>query len=68
MSAAIEARIEALLEMLEEDPDDALGHFLVATELSKLRDFARAALHYRQVLALDLSYSAAYRGLGRSLM
>ena len=64
---ALMARIEGLLELLEEEPD-ALTHFMLATELLKAERPAEAIEHYRAVLALDPEYSAAYRGLGRELL
>ena len=53
-------------DSLEDDPD-ALGHFMLAQELSKVGEHAEAAENFRAVLALDGDYSAAYRGLGRAL-
>ena len=66
--AAILARVEGLLEMIEEEPDDALGHFMVAVELGKLSRHDEAETHYRAVLGLDDEYTAAWRGLGRCLV
>jgi len=61
--AAILARIEGLLEMIEEEPDDELGHFMVAVELGKVGRHAEAERHYREVLRLEPEYTAAWRGL-----
>jgi len=66
--AAILARIEGLLEMIEEEPDDELGHFMVAVELGKVGRHAEAERHYREVLRLEPEYTAAWRGLGRCLV
>ena len=67
MDPAIAARIEGLREIIEDEPD-ALGHYMLAQELSKVDEHTEAAEHFRAVLALDGDYTAAYRGLGRSLM
>ncbi len=64
---ALLARIEGLQELLDEEPD-ALTHFMLATELVKAGRGADAAGHFRSVLGLDPSYTAAYRGLGRELL
>jgi len=66
MDPLIAARIEGLREILEDEPD-ALGHFMLAQELSKVDEHQEAAEHFRAVLALDADYSAAYRGLGQTL-
>jgi uncharacterized protein HemY len=67
MDAAIRARIEGLREIIEDEPDDELGHFMLAQELSRVGEHAEAAAHFRAAIALKADYTAAFRGLGKAL-
>jgi len=59
-------RIEDLREIVADEPD-ALGHFMLARELTKVDQFDEAVKHSKAALALDPDYTAAYRCLGRAL-
>lgn len=63
---ALRARIEALEELVADEPDDDTARFMLATELARVAEHARAAEHFRAVLAHDPEYTAAWRGLGRA--
>ena len=57
-------RIHELLELLAEEPEDALLRLMLGKEYAAAGDFAAAAPHLEQAVALDPRYSAAYRELG----
>ncbi len=57
-------RIRELHELLAEEPDDALLRMMLGKEYAAGGDFAAAAPHLEQAVALDPGYSAAYRELG----
>ena len=64
--AAIRARIEGLEEILLDEPEDTTTRFMLATELARVGEHARAAAHFGAILEADPDYTAAYRGLGRA--
>jgi len=57
-------RIHDLLELLAEEPDDAMLRLMLGKEYLALGDPAAALPHLEQAVALDPRYSAAYRELG----
>jgi Tfp pilus assembly protein PilF len=57
-------RIRELLELLTDEPDDALLRLMLGREYVAAGDHAAAAPHLEQAVALDPRYSAAYRELG----
>lgn len=63
---AIRERIADLEELVADEPDDVTARFMLATELARVREHARAADHFRAILAQDPEYTAAWRGLGRA--
>lgn len=60
-------RIAPLLAMLDRGQDSALLRFSLGNEYVAAGDFAAAAEHLRQAVAMDRSYSAAWKLLGRAL-
>ena len=64
MTPAIIATLEKLLDGPR---DSALLRYSLGTEWLKAGDPARAAAYYRQAVAKDPHYSAAWKGLGRAL-
>lgn len=59
-------RIDDLREMVADDPEDALGWFMLGTELGKAGRFAEAREALERVVALDEGYSAAWRALAEA--
>lgn len=57
-------RIHELLELLAEEPADALLRLLLGKEYVAAGDWAAALPHLEQAVALDPRYSAQYRELG----
>jgi Tfp pilus assembly protein PilF len=58
----------ANLEKLLDGPrDGALLRFSLGTEYLKLGEAARAAQYFRDAIARDPNYSAAWKGLGKAL-
>lgn len=57
-------RIPDLLELLAEDPGDAMLRLMLAKEYLAAGDAAAALPHLDQAVTLDPGYSAAYRELG----
>ena len=53
--------------MLAAGRDSALLRFSLGTEHQKAGHAHAAALHFQQAVALDPSYTAAWKGLGRAL-
>lgn len=68
MDDALAERIEGLEEIVADDPADTTARFMLATELAKAGEHARAAPHFQAVIDADGSYTAAFRGLGRALI
>lgn len=61
------ARIAELEEMLQDDPEDAMLHFLLGAEHQKLGQPTRALDCYARATELDPAYSAAWSGLAAAL-
>jgi len=57
-------RIRELLELLAEEPADALLRLMLGKEYVAAGDLAAALPHFEQAVAIDPRYSAAYRELG----
>jgi Tfp pilus assembly protein PilF len=57
-------RIRELLELLGEEPADALLRMMLGKEYVAAGDAAAALPHLEQAVSLDPRYSAAYRELG----
>lgn len=60
-------RIADLKELLAEDPDDAMGWFMLGQELFKAGEIAEATDAFKDATRRDPDYSAAWAGLGRGL-
>jgi predicted Zn-dependent protease len=60
-------RIAPLLAMLDRGQDSALLRFSLGNEYVAAGEFAAAAEHLRQAVAMDRGYSAAWKLLGRAL-
>jgi Tfp pilus assembly protein PilF len=63
--SAARDRFESLLAA---GKDSALLRFGLGNEYLKAGDSARAAMHFRQAIALDAGYSAAWKLLGKALL
>ena len=61
-----ERRAEMFRQVLELDPDDAVGNFGLGELLVEEGRYAEAVAHLEQALAADPRYSAALLGLGRA--
>jgi tetratricopeptide (TPR) repeat protein len=57
------SRLDELQKFLQEDPSDAFTHYAIAMEYAALGRVADAAAKYREVIALDPNYVAAYHQL-----
>lgn len=57
-------RIHELLELLAEEPADALLRLMLGKEYVAAGDLAAALPHLERAVALDPRYSAAYREFG----
>jgi Tfp pilus assembly protein PilF len=60
-------RIREILELLEDEPDDALLHLTLGKEYLEAGEAAAALPHLERVVAVDPKYTAAYRYLGTAL-
>jgi len=60
-------RSEMFRQVLEIDPDDALGNFGLGELLTEEGRYADAIAHLRRALRTDPLYSAAFLALGRAL-
>jgi Tfp pilus assembly protein PilF len=60
-------RIRELLELLEDEPDDALLRFTLGQAYLEADDPAAALPHLERVLVIEPRYTAAYRSLGTAL-
>ena len=60
-------RIQDLLALLEEEPDDALLRLTVGKEYLDGGDAAAALPHLEHVVKVDPRYTVAYRYLGTAL-
>ena len=61
------SRIDDLLELIEEEPDDALLRLTLGKEYLDGGDAASALPHLERAVALDARYTAAYHYLGAAL-
>jgi len=61
-----ERRTEMFRQVLELDPDDALGNFSLGELLVEQGKFAQAVDHLERALRSDPHYSAAFLALGRA--
>lgn len=57
-------RIEQLIEMLKEDPNDPFLHYAIGLELAKKKNYQEAMTSFQTVITLDENYVAAYYQLG----
>lgn len=60
-------RIEALRQMLSQDPNNAFARYGLAMEYVNSGDLERAVEEFRALLDRDESYSAAYYHAGQAL-
>jgi Tfp pilus assembly protein PilF len=60
----VSERIHDLLELVAEEPDDAMLRLMLAKEYLTADDAAAALPHLERAVTLDPGYSAAYRELG----
>ena len=58
-------RLEKLTVMLQETPDDLFLLYAIGMEYLGLHDKQQAINNFRQVIALDKGYTAAYYQLGK---
>ena len=63
-----QSRIETFTAMLTEQPENAMIWYGLASEQFKLENWAEAAKSLRQVVSLNLDYTAAYQMLGTVLV
>lgn len=61
-------RLEDLLELLEDDPDDYLLHHGLGMEYMRAEMFTEAVGAFERTIQLQPDYSVAYRELGRCLV
>lgn len=60
------ADVESLEKLLASGRDSALLRFSLGAEYSKRAEFAQASEHLQRAVALDPSYSAAWKLLGKA--
>lgn len=54
------SRLEQFKEFVEMDPADTFSRYALAMEYMSIESFPEAIEHFREVLKLDPTYSAAY--------
>lgn len=64
MSFSAEEKIQQLQKILELDPNDHLGHFMLGKLYLDAERYQEGAREFEQTLALKPDYSAAYRLCG----
>jgi Tfp pilus assembly protein PilF len=60
-------RIAELLELLEDEPDDALLRLTLGNAYLEIGNPGAALAHLEHAVTIDPRYSAAYRSLGAAL-
>ena len=60
-------RLEILQQMLEQDPGNTFARYGLAMEFAKSGDFGQAVAEFKNLLANDENYSAAYFHGGQAL-
>jgi predicted Zn-dependent protease len=63
-----QSRIQVFKEMLEQQPDEVMIWYGLATEYSKLASWTEASEALQNVIRLNPDYTAAYQMLGTALM
>jgi cytochrome c-type biogenesis protein CcmH/NrfG len=63
-----QSRIQVFKEMLQQQPDEVMVWYGLATEYSKLGNWDEAADALQNVVRLNPDYTAAYQMLGTALM
>ncbi|MBI4851317.1 MAG: tetratricopeptide repeat protein [Acidobacteria bacterium] len=63
-----QSRIEVFCELLKSQPDDVMIWYGLASEYTKLADWALAIEALNNVIRINPSYTAAYQMLGSALM
>ena len=67
-TAQLEERVDRLRALLEDEPDDAMSWFGLGRALLELDRANEAIVPFRRATAVDPSYTAAHRDLGRALL
>ncbi|MBV9958775.1 MAG: tetratricopeptide repeat protein [Acidobacteria bacterium] len=62
------SRLEIFQEMAEQQPDDAMVWYGLASEYTKLERWSEAATALERVVTLNPDYTAAFQMLGTTLM
>ena len=57
-------KINQLLELINDDPDDTTTRFMLAREFIKAKQYPQATEQLQHLINLDPHYTAAYRQLG----
>ena len=60
-------RLEILLEMVEQDPNNSFARYGLAMEHANRGNYERAIADYKALLAQDENYAAAYYHAGQAL-
>ena len=60
-------RVEILKQMVEQDPKNAFARYGLAMEYAKDGDLPQAVAEYKNLLAMDENYVAAYFHSGQAL-
>ena len=63
-----QSRIQVFKEMLQQQPDEVMIWYGLATEYSKLESWTEASEALQNVIRLNPDYTAAYQMLGTALM
>ncbi len=62
-----EERLRAIEQVVRDEPEDPLGHYLLGIEYRMLGRLDDAANALRRAIERDPDYTAAYRELGKAL-
>jgi DNA-binding SARP family transcriptional activator len=60
-------RLEGLLSILEQEPNDSFTHYAVALEYASMNEVEKAISKLRELILLDPKYVPAYQQLGAIL-